>query len=347
MTGKPIAIFGAGFIGRKLLGQCRMHDIPVACFLDNHHPELEVEGIPVMRPATALTPDLRAASTVVLAVRNPGFDPAQSRDQLALAGWGEVLSCAAFNVRHLETFGDLFWGKTKAFYDEHEKSIAQARGLWSDAKSVAVYDALVTFRRTLDDSHLGRPDADSYFPSDVPSWDEPIRFVDGGGFIGDTLQDLHKRGLKVDAGVVFEPDPRNFARMQMGLEALSFPVQAWPCGLHSSARQLRFSAVGGLNSTLQDDGEAVIQCVSLDEALHGFCPTLIKLDVEGAELAALQGACRILREDHPGWAVCVYHRAEDLWQLPLWFAEQAARPYRYYLRAHAFEGEDTVMYVVP
>jgi FkbM family methyltransferase len=347
MSSHAIAIFGAGFIGRKLLGHCRTHGVPVACFLDNHHPGQEVEGIPVQRPASALTAEERAQTTVVLAVRNPGFDPHEARAQLAPAGWGAVLSFAAFNARHRETFGDLFWGKTDAFYRDHAEVIERARSLWCDDKSRDLYDALVTFRRTLDDSVLGRPDPHSYFASDVPAWSEPIRFVDGGAFQGDTLADLEKRRLKVEAAAAFEPDPRNFARMQQELEALSFPVTAWPCGLHREASQLRFRAVGGLNSTLTEEGETIIQCVSLDEALHGFHPTLIKLDVEGAELATLEGARRILAQDHPGWAVCVYHRSEDLWQLPLWFAEHASRPYHYYLRAHAYEGEDTVMYVVP
>lgn len=45
--------------------------------------------------------------------------------------------------------------------------------------------------------------------------------------------------------------------------------------------------------------------VALDDVAYGegFVPGLVKVDIDGAEVEALQGAARILREAHPHWII--------------------------------------------
>jgi hypothetical protein len=42
----------------------------------------------------------------------------------------------------------------------------------------------------------------------------------------------------------------------------------------------------------------------------------IKMDIEGAESAALHGAMNILKKLKPKLAISVYHKDSDLWELP-------------------------------
>ena len=58
------------------------------------------------------------------------------------------------------------------------------------------------------------------------------------------------------------------------------------------------------------------------------------MDIEGAEMDALKGAEQTSREQRPGLAICVYHRPEDLWNIPLYLHE-ICPDYRFYLRHHA------------
>ena len=91
----------------------------------------------------------------------------------------------------------------------------------------------------------------------------------------------------------------------------------------------------------------MIQCVSLDEALPGFAPSLIKMDIEGAEMDALQGARTLIARHCPGLAISVYHRPEHLWQIPLWVNHAMPGAYRLSLRSHAYNDFELVLYAIP
>ena len=47
----------------------------------------------------------------------------------------------------------------------------------------------------------------------------------------------------------------------------------------------------------------------------------MKLDVEGAELPALEGARRTIAEERPALALALYHRTADIFEIPLMLAE--------------------------
>src|SRR5207237_7420939 len=109
---------------------------------------------------------------------------------------------------------------------------------------------------------------------------------------------------------------------------------------------LRFSEGTGASSALQESGETTVQCVALDEALHGFAPTVIKMDIEGAEPAALDGARGIIEAHRPAIAVCAYHTADHLWTI----AQQVRSwnlGYDCFLRSHGNNTLETVVYAVP
>jgi hypothetical protein len=69
------------------------------------------------------------------------------------------------------------------------------------------------------------------------------------------------------------------------------------------------------------------------------------MDIEGAEEEALRGAEGLLRADAPKLAISVYHRAADLWRLPL-LIKGLQKHYRLYLRHYSSEIVDTVCYAV-
>jgi hypothetical protein len=59
-------------------------------------------------------------------------------------------------------------------------------------------------------------------------------------------------------------------------------------------------------------------CTTLDDyaAKTGGRVDFIKMDIEGSELEALNGASNVIREFKPRLAISGYHRPQDLWEIP-------------------------------
>jgi len=71
----------------------------------------------------------------------------------------------------------------------------------------------------------------------------------------------------------------------------------------------------------------------------------MKFDVEGFETQAIGGAARTIADHQPALAVCVYHKQDHLWMLPL--AVHRMNPsYRFHLRPYGFIWEE-VCYAIP
>lgn len=69
----------------------------------------------------------------------------------------------------------------------------------------------------------------------------------------------------------------------------------------------------------------------------------IKMDIEGSEAAALQGAAQTLARHRPRLAISAYHMPADLWELPALIRELNPG-YRFFLDHHTNFAEETVPY---
>lgn len=123
------------------------------------------------------------------------------------------------------------------------------------------------------------------------------------------------------------------------------PGTALPLALADKHRRMLFSAAGDSSSHFVDSGGTEVICVPLDELLIETPIDYIKMDIEGAELAALKGMAHIIKDQAPALAVCVYHRPDDLWSIPLWLSGVQPR-YRFHLRVYCHQGFELVLYAV-
>ena len=88
-----------------------------------------------------------------------------------------------------------------------------------------------------------------------------------------------------------------------------------------------------------------MQCTKLDDALSGFSPTFITMDIEGEELAAIKGAKKIICDNKPSLAVCVYHYPEQVADVINQISKFNSE-YLFFIRNYTGYLTETVLYAV-
>jgi FkbM family methyltransferase len=179
--------------------------------------------------------------------------------------------------------------------------------------------------------------------------------VDGGGGYGDTA--LYFSSLVSPDGqvVVVEMDPSNRRTIERNLEQNGdhrSRVRVASTALWGSSGESLQYVAGGKLSRLQVEPAAeggTVETVTLDELVDGLgLPRVdfLKLDVEGAELAALKGGSRVLEQHRPKLAVALYHKPEDLIEIPR-HIEGLELGYQLFLDHTSAGWEETVLFGAP
>ncbi|MBV8578896.1 MAG: FkbM family methyltransferase [Acetobacteraceae bacterium] len=344
--GHRVWLFGAGAFGRGAARSLQTRGLNVAGFVDAKKHGGEVDGLPVIS-----SNDGRLASDDlgVIAVFNPHHS------------WGEVITAARHaGIARIATPVDLvdfapetgsFWLVPRERLRAEMPRLLALRDRLADDVSRAVLEGVLAFRLTGDPAlHPAVTADDQYFPRDLRgaglALDGLVTFLDGGAFTGDTAEFLLRSGVALREWAAFEPDFGNFARL--AARAARLPVgraTLFPLGLSDREEELLFDSRGDAASSV-GSGSDRIRTVALDHVLPGFRPDYVKLDVEGAERAALRGMARTLAETRPRVAASCYHKPLDL--ADLCDELSALLPgARLYLRQHAESAFDTVMYAIP
>lgn len=188
-----------------------------------------------------------------------------------------------------------------------------------------------------------------YFPSWISHLDNE-HYVDCGAADGDTIDEFRKRWDKWDHIYAFEPDFQNFGKLTLKHAEAGSRVRRMHAAVGDVHTQVPFCETGDYSAHVVSQSDLMVWSVRLDDVLLDTesltPPTYIKMDIEGSELEALWGAREIIKEHSPVLAICAYHKADHLWQIPLLI--HAIQPeYKLFLRRYAEEVWELVWYAVP
>ncbi len=184
-----------------------------------------------------------------------------------------------------------------------------------------------------------------YFDLQELTHDDEEVFIDVGCFDGMTVRNFLKwSGNQYKEIVSFEPDEVCYKKCKETLADVH-KYTIINKGLWSRENTLCFSATGDFNSKVMDSGSSVISVCKLDDVLNGRRATFIKMDIEGAEKEALLGAQNIISGQKPKLAVSIYHKKEDIWELPRLILNMNPQ-YQLYLRHYSLRDAETVLYAV-
>ena len=346
-----MVIFGAGNLGKRVASALCSHNVVPLAFCDNNSSlwGSAITGIPIVSPAEAAKSF--PGATFMVAVWHPTQQEGLRFHIRALRSLGceRVTTFIPVMWQFPETFlPNLFWDLPEKFAAEQD-AIDAARQLLDDTGREE-FDRLLRFRVEGDPFALSDPEPSmQYFPSDFFPLSAEECFVDCGAFDGDTLTSfLRKSDGHFRRYIALEPEPENVSKIDSAVARdpyLRGRVQVHKVAVGSRREVLRFHAAGD-SSVISSTGELEIQCEMLDALLKNETPTFIKMDIEGFELEALGGGRQSIQRCRPKLAVCVYHRPDHLWRIPLALNELLPGS-RMTMRSYLVDGFDTVCYCVP
>lgn len=218
--------------------------------------------------------------------------------------------------------------------------------LLADEASKQIFKKLVSFRYTYDIEQLKGFDSREqyqYFEDFLKLNPEGESFVDVGCFNGFTSLEFIKNCPGYSAVHILEPDVSNFKNCITTLKNLS-NIHFYNLGASNSAQTLKFDTQGS-GSRISEDGTLTINVDKIDNIIKTPV-SFIKMDIEGAEAFAIDGAKNTILENHPKLAICVYHQVGDFWKIPkLIFSIRD--DYDVYLRHYTESIYESVMFFVP
>lgn len=236
----------------------------------------------------------------------------------------------------------------KKFFREHKQELKEVFDMLEDEKSKSVFENILKFRVTSQFKYVRKAmGADSpetqYFVPEIQFSDHEV-VIDCGAYIGDTVKKLYARFPGEGSVIALEPDEKNYEQ----LSKLKFNhMTTYKCGAWSENTILRFSNQGGgtVAGSITEDGNITIEVKALDCLPECCDATYIKMDIEGAELEALKGAENIIKNKRPKLAICIYHKPEDLFEIPQ-YIKKLNPDYRFFIHHHTWCKWDTVLYAI-
>ncbi len=342
---RALAIVGAAPEGQRLARICAAQNIKIDAIVDDDPAKkgLMIAGMPVA-PVQSLSELPKSTPIVIASHRVLGV-----AQRLRGAGFTTVVPFAMLQV----LAGDAF--PPHMFYEDllddlwaHRTEYQTLNDRLADDRSRQVLDAVIGFRRTLDPSVL-QPVVtanDFYAPEGLFEFADDEVYVDGGSYDGDSIRSFIDRTHGQFADIyAFEPDPVTFAKLKANFrdEPRVHPIHA---GLYSHGGSLKFRDDASRGAIFAADGEIEMPVTKIDDVLSDRRVTYIKMNIEGAEIDALQGGRKAIGRWRPRLALSVYHRASDLWRIPQLVLELSP-DYELYLRQHDGGIIETVLYALP
>lgn len=339
---QPLVIYGLGSTGQRIVDELLDTGVAIDLILDRGKAGERYRDIPVR----ALDDSNVAGRTLLIALHNHYVDLHALDADLRAAGAAEILTPIHLpRLVERSTIGG-YWLDPAYDYEAEAAHFDRARALLADERSRTLFDSILRYRRTgqIADCPPASLD-DEYTPRDLARYPEPLRLIDCGAFTGVAIQKFLTAGYTIDSAIAFEPDPASFAT----LAARNFPITRrlnLPLGTWSSTTQLRFASDASMASHLDTAGDTVIQCAAIDDLLAHEPVNVVKLDVEGAEIEALKGMARLVREQRPSLLVSAYHTPGHLQQIAT-LIDDWGLDYRFHLRVHEQNSFGIVLYAIP
>lgn len=345
---KKIILFGAGQGVVWAIKLLKKYNVKISCIVDNDikkHGE-KILDIPIVALKSVLLKE--EGNDCIVLITSPRYEVEIRACLESKIDQSNIYSfeCELYHqyIHDIEEY--------RSYLIEKFDEIVKLEASLEDKVSKETLENVILGRLTGDLNYFRKVyNGDQYFPKDIINLSSREVIVDAGAGIGDTLIDIYGR-LGNDYGHVysFEPDEQcYFKTKSVVLSNNMKEVTILKKGLWDKNSILYFkeSDIQGSSKTVESEGNgelSKIEVVELDSIIKTPI-SFIKMDIEGAELNALKGAKSLIKKYKPKLAICVYHKNEDIIEIPN-LIKSLVPEYKLYLRHHNISGTETVLYAI-
>lgn len=338
----PICIFGCGGMGKDICNWLLDAGIKPQCFCDNNE---ALHGKEILANIPCICFDSlwkqRDNMYVIVGVG----------DQAANREINQQLKDFKLIMRNPLGF-TAYWCQTfdidgKEFVEGVQYVLDHA----ADSASEKLFEVLTNYRlqdRVIDyplDSMDRFYHPDQYIEKDLIDYSKIKSYVDCGAYTGDSLERFISLGTDAEYHC-FEMDQSIFEVLKRNAAVYSDKrIHLYPCGVGKQERMVSYIPVDNGSSRIDEKGNRTAWIVPLDSIDFKRKVDFIKMDIEGAEEDAIEGAKKLIKRDHPVLAVSIYHNFSQFANIVKQIKDLEPR-YQVYIRHHRCTTQDTVCYAV-
>ncbi len=249
---------------------------------------------------------------------------------------------------YYRVFPDKRVKEARVYFRDNKDQVIRNLRILADKKSRDVYKNLIRFRMTMKYRYQPGMELPQYFPADIVKISENEVFLDVGGYDGDSSVEFLKQcDGKYKKVIIFEPDK---ACIEMIKNNPKIPVVDFSIiekGAWNRETTLGFIASGDSASRIVENSSDsnCIPVTAIDLCEECKDATFIKMDIEGAEMKALEGAKETISRNKPKLAISIYHSDSDMVDI-INYIHNLVPEYKVYVRHHSTGLIDTVAYFV-
>lgn len=337
-------IFGVGKLGQRIFDFLSSRGIQIHGFIDNN---LEKQKIKFNKLPVFSSADI--ANDSIIYIASATYFNSIYKQLLAL-GFAKLFSHPQAGILFkneinfpIEMYQE---NLTEDLFTNRDKYL-QVFDLLEDEDSKFVFDGLIKFKLTLNQTHIDAIFTNiekEYFDSSLLQLSEDEVYFDVGGFDGDSAQNfINFVNKKYKSVHIFEPDLALINKAKERLKEFKNVVFN-PLGIYDKQTTLYFDVTGGLDGIISDHGSLKIETTTIDD-YKTATPTYIKFDVEGMEIEAINGAVETIKNIKPKLAIASYHYPKHIWQIPL-LIKQLNPSYKIKLRHYTDSVFDSIFYFI-
>lgn len=263
-------------------------------------------------------------------------------------------------IKQIESMGYEGYPVDLYLFAKHLDEIIEVIEMLEDERSRNVYYHMIMSRCNNTPIDMEMVDDNQYFCIQQFMRLEPKEvFVDIGAYVGDSLEEyIWKKHGVLKKTMCIEPDTKNIVAMNTRIERLikewgisEERIQVLQIGIGEKRGFFMLdelsSGVNGLGSKFVSENDArgvKREILTLDNLLTEKEDYFIKADIESFEYGMILGGRNVISEFKPKMAICIYHNASDMYQIPL-LIKKINPEYKVVIRHHSIEYCETVMYV--